>query len=202
MPNVSNVPVFIVSSTRDHLNDLKKSLELNPSEIFVEKGFYNQQDVNEALEIAKTVPVYLMNQRRYSDVFKVAVARNDKIKKIFFNWQTEKDNCRDWVLHANSIDNFLKSTKNYFFVEKEDTLYEIDEVSSIIVKQGSERNITTTVYTDNYTYKIILDYVKGANRVQIIKDNKVIGDSVFKEDCLEKQLESIVNKNYNKLEKL
>lgn len=196
--------MFIVSDTKDHLTDLKLALELHPSEIFIEKGFANISDqlLAERLAEVNRTPIYLMNQRRYSSVFECANITKTDIKKIDYNWEIETTRFSEWALHANSIDNYLKGVRNYFFLNSACDCYQIDNVSSFTIKQGKQRNLTTTVYTDNYTYTINLDYLPGCNRLQILEDDNVTVDQQFEEDCLGKLINCIHKKDYKKLEQL
>lgn len=112
----------------------------------------------------------------------------------------EKGEVSEWGYHINSIDNFLKGTKNEFYISNWGDA-DIDKVSSYDVRSGYERKLYIDIDTKDYSIVVSL----GKDNVVNVKskDGKFIGDMQhLNEDCLEAQIEELIFKNYEKLEKL
>lgn len=158
-------PVIIASSTKQHLEDLKLCLNLQPSEIYVEKGFVNNEEYNAAKILAKDIPIFFLSQYRYSAVFKFLkeYKRISNFTQIDYNWDVEKGDISEWVYHIISIDNFLKNTNNRIYVQDEGT-YRIDNKSDFVIKRSENRNLKIYLQSDSYNLKISL----GKNNIMEI----------------------------------
>jgi len=195
-----NLPVIIASATKQHLDDVKLCLDLNPSRIYVEKGFYTVEEYALAKELVGDIPLYILSQYRYSAIFKFLEFKGiDKFNQIDYNWEIEKGEISEWCYHIISLNNFLRKNNNRMIVREEGT-YRIDESSDFVIKRSENRNLVIYLQTDSYEIKItlgksnILEYTED-------KDNRKI--EFQNEDCLLKQLQEIfIFKNNKVLERL
>lgn len=187
-----NSIVFVASDTSSHFNDLKLSLELNPSKIFIEKGFSNEEEYAAAKQF--NIPFYILSQYRYSKIFQAININN--IESINHSWEIDKSSKKEWLYHLISIDNFLKNKDTIFFTNTYEK-FRIDYISQGSIKTTATRNLKTTIKTKSSTIEL-----------QFGIDNKVLIDNkihleCFKEDCLEEQLKCILlYNNTSKLQKV
>lgn len=184
--------MFIASSTDKHYTDLQQSLTLNPKIIFIEKGFKDSKQKEQARLLSKGIPVHILSQYRYSSVFDHIP---DNIIKCHYEWTIEKGEISEWAHHIISIDNYIKKTNN----QPDITLpgdYILDSISECSIKFGSERKLKIDVTTDNTQFNIVL----GKTSNSIYNSETTLE---FNEDCLEKQITDIVSNIKNtKLERL
>ena len=194
-------PVIIASATKQHLEDLKLCLKLQPSEIYVEKGFYNIQEYDIAKVLAKDVSVFILSQYRYSGVFEFLKKHLDitKYEQIDYIWDIEKGDISEWAYHIISLNNFLKEKCDRMIVNDEGT-YRIDESSDFVIKKSEKRNLCIYIQSDSHNLKISL----GKNNIIEINEGTDTRKIEFQnEDCLFKQLREIfVFKNNKVIERL
>lgn len=178
--------VIIASATHNHLSDLKLSLELNPKEIYVEKGFENVEDYTIAKNMTD-IPIFFLSQYRYSAVFKILKKINETITKIDYTWNINNSNVSEWAFHILSIDNFIKNKNNKMIINDEG-FYRIDDVSDFLITKKENRSLTIDIETSSYSIKITL----GNNNIIEILENSISKKLEFQnEDCLFKQLKDI-----------
>jgi hypothetical protein len=201
---VSNVfkgaTVFIASATKDHYRDLEYSLKLKPSKIFIEKGFLNQEEKEKAKQLVGNIPTYILSQYRYSDAIKTVADLKDDIKSCRYIWSIEKGEISEWAYHILSIDNYLKNTNNQLYI-KDQGDYNIDSISHVSIKKSTKRSLVIELTTDHYDIHINL----GNNNKVDIKNRET--DELFnltyeQEDCLGKQINSVINSDTTILERL
>lgn len=195
-------PVIIASKTSQHMNDLILSMSLNPSLVFVEKGFTNSEEKKLAKECLNNVPGFILSQYRYSRVFDVLKDLcSDDITKIDYTWTVEKGDPKEWGYHVLSIDNFIKNTDKYLDV-CDFGFHRLDAVSDLILKQGSPRKLSIDIITTQYNYYITLG---STNTISAVHNTtkEVIEREFVNEDCLNSQLQSIFkDTNVLKLERI
>ncbi len=135
-------PVYIASATDKHLSDLKDCLELRPSKIYVEKGFSNSAEKQEASVIVKGIPTHILSQHRYSIIFDQLTSGLDvdKIIKCNYNWGIEQDNVSEYLYHIASLDSYLKN-KNVEIYHNEYGEYIIDDVSTVNTSKRFQRKL-------------------------------------------------------------
>jgi hypothetical protein len=190
-------PIFIASSTTDHYKDLVKSISLNPSVIFVEKGFANCEQKQQAKSIVNNIPVYILSQYRYSEVFDYLLSLNDKINKCYYNWTIEKGKISEWAHHIISIDNYIKKTDNQLDITLPGK-YVLDDISECYINFGEERSLRIDIVTDNYQFNILLG--KTSNKIHADIENTTLE---FNEDCLKNEIDDVLHNITNtKLERL
>lgn len=199
-----NVTVYIASATKDHLTDLKHCLNFNPNRIFIEKGFVNEDEKNQAQEILrqKKIKAYILSQYRYSKVFTYIKLLGEKYKSISYNWTIDKGDISEWMYHIVSIDNYLKNTKKSLYTN-EQGIHILDDISVVNIQQvNNYRSLYIDIETDKSIFKLSL----GKNNMihVITKDGKYIAtQTCVNEDCLESQIEStILGSHNNYLERL
>lgn len=194
-------PLIIASSTKNHLEDLELCLELNPSEIYVEKGFNTIEEYETAKLLVKNIPTYVLSQYRYSSVFTMLKDYNkeNKYNQIDYKWDIDKGEVSEWVYHIVSIDNFLKNKNNRIIVREPGT-YRIGSDSDFIIQKSDTRNLSIYLETDSYHIKITL----GKSNILYITEGDYVRKLEFhNEDCLIKQLREIfIFKNNKVLERL
>ena len=175
---------------------------MTPARIFIEKGFSDSAEKERAKELVrrKRVSAYIMSQYRFSKAIKYITLLGSPILDIHYDWLIEKGDVKEWGYHINSIDNFLKGTKNEFYVTEFGEA-KIDKLSSYDIRSGGERRLYIDIDTRDYTIIVSL----GATNAVLVKskDGKFIGDMQHvDEDCMENQIEEIIFRKYDKLEKL
>lgn len=197
-----NLPVFIASATKDHVADIMHSIMLHPSSIFVEKGFSNFEDKNNAVSWAKykNFPVYILSQYRYSKVLEILESFKEDIVSISHNWTIDKGLVSEWLSHIISIDNFIKNSNNQFYTNIEGS-YILDNVSNFRISRGTPRELKTIVNTKDET--IIVNF-GITNSIHIKNKHGVDAYSHFEnEDCITSQLKDILRNTENlRLERL
>lgn len=194
-------PVIIASATKQHLEDLKLCLKMQPSEIYVEKGFSSIQEYEIAKVLAKDIPIFILSQYRYSGVFEFLknYLTITKYNQIDYVWDVEKGEISEWAYHIISLNNFLKGKCDRMIINDEGT-YRIDESSDFVIKKSEKRNLSIHIETDPHNLKISL----GKNNIIEI-DEGLDGRKIEfqNEDCLSKQLKEIfVLKNNKVIERL
>jgi hypothetical protein len=201
---VSNVfkgsTVFIASSTQDHYQDLEYSLKLNPSKIFIEKGFANREEKEQARSIIGNVPTYILSQYRYSEVIKAVVNLQCPIISCRYIWNIDSGLISEWAYHILSIDNYLKKASNQLYIQ-EPGEYNIDQISSVSIQRTDKRSLLIELETDQHNIHIDL----GKNNKISITNKQT--DDIFnldyeQEDCLGKQIKDVINSNTTILERL
>lgn len=115
-------------------------------------------------------------------------------------WSIDKGDISEWAYHILSIDNYLKNTNNQLYI-KEQGEYDIDQISHVSIKKTTERFLNIELTTDHYDIHINL----GNNNKVDIKNRET--DEMFnltyeQEDCLGKQIKSVINSDTTILERL
>ena len=194
-------PVIIASGTKHHLEDLKLCLKIQPSEIYVEKGFASIQEYEIAKVLSKDVPIFILSQYRYSGIFEFLKNYSDitKFNQIDYIWDIEKGEVSEWAYHIISLNNFLKEKCDRMIITDEGT-YRIDENSDFVIKKSEKRNLCIYIQSDSHNLKISL----GKNNTIEISEGADTRKIEFQnEDCLFKQLREIfVFKNNKVIERL
>jgi hypothetical protein len=184
--------VFIASSTNNHYADFVQSLTLNPKIIFIEKGFKNTLQKEQARLLTKDIPVYILSQYRYSNVFDHMVGN---IIKCYYEWTIEKGEISEWAYHIISIDNYIKKTNNQLDIVLPGN-YILDSISECSIQFGNERKLKIYITTDTHQFNIVLGKTSNS-----IYNGKTTLE--FNEDCLGKQITDILDNIKNtKLERL
>ena len=185
--DIKGCPVFIASKTVEHHNDLLHCLNLEPSAVYVEKGFSNSEE----RLVDTAVPVFIMSQYRFSEVF---TKLDGKIIKCVYDWTIDRNNISEWAYHIISIDNYIRQLDNQFYI-KEAGEYTIDNVSNVAIRVGSTRTLNIKIKTETTEADINLG-----------KTNSIsIGNEYFEypdEDCLSKQISKIFANETEILERL
>jgi hypothetical protein len=177
---------------------LNLSLNLNPSEIYVEKGFNTIEEYSIAKGMTST-PIYLLSQYRYSGIFKILSKIKNEVKKINYNWKIDKSTVSEWAYHIISIDNYIKNKNNKMII-RDEGIYRIDDISNFEIVKSEERQIYIDIETSNITIKITLG---KNNSLSIIEEGITKKFDFQNEDCLFKQLQDIfIFKEINVLERL
>jgi hypothetical protein len=193
-----NCPVIIASSTISHLSDLELSLKLDPSIIYIEKGFYTLDEYEKAKEQVN-VPIYFLSQYRYSAVFKILSKLQGKIKKIDYTWKIDRSTISEWVYHILSIDNFIKN-KNNKMITTDEGIYRIDDISDFEIKKSDDRQMIIDIESSEYLIQICLG---KTNSISILENGITKKIDFQNEDCLFKQLRDIfIFKENSVLERL
>lgn len=94
-----------------------------------------------------------------------------------------------------SIDNYIKNTNNNLFIA-DYGIYDIDALSQVQILKSKERSCKIEIKTNDAEYVIELGMSNKLYR------NNLIVESQDSEDCLDKQISSIINGNREKLERL
>jgi hypothetical protein len=193
---LKNLPVFIASSTANHLADLTHALTLSPSAVFIEKGFLNAEEKTKAKALVKDTPAFIMSQYRYSEIFNVEEF-NDPVVSCDINWTITGSGIHEWAYHLVSIDNYIKKTNNELYI-KESGTYNVGN-STLTIQEGQERYLVIDVKTVNNDIHIELG---KTNQLTIKNTNKKL--EFLNEDCLATQIkDAIINgSNNKKLERL
>jgi hypothetical protein len=197
------MPVFIISSTESHLEDLRQCLDLNPSKIFVEKGFSNADERQRAKELVGNIPTYILSQHRYSTIFDSFMGAQDinQIIKCTYTWKIERDTISDYIYHIASLDGYIKK-KQVEIYNNELGKFDIDGISSYTAMKSPYRlfkmHIQSTLY--DATFKI----GKYNNMVMVPRgtEQKIIM-TTYGEDTVGKMIHNILETNSKtKLERL
>lgn len=149
----------------------------------------------------KRVATYFMSQYRFSKAIKYLKLLGSPIISIDYDWLIDKGDISEWGYHIFSIDNFLKGTKNELYINNLGQAAKIDNISYYDIRPGSERRLYIDIDTRDYEICVSL----GQSNCVLVKskDGKFIGDMKHvNEDCLETQIEEIIYRNFDKLEKL
>ena len=194
--------IFIASSTKNHLSDLKHCLEnfKNVSKIFIEKGFTNNEERDEAKTLIKSkkARAYILSQYRFSKVFKDFRKLGLKIESITYNWHVEKGEASEWGHHIVSLDNFLKNQSSDMVIDKFGIHQKENSVINLV--KSDERKLLIDVETTTSSLRFSLG---KDNEVTIITKDNFEGYAKHKnEDCLELQVQSILKRMYDILEKV
>ena len=197
-----HLPVFIASATKDHLADLVDSGKFYPSIIFVEKGFASSEEKEKAREWSRkrNIPICILSQYRYSKILDVVEPFENNIVSILHDWTLDKGLISEWGHHLISIDNYIKNSKNEWYVTKSGS-YIIDNISTIRIGFSTIRDLKTIIKTKDET--IVLNFGL-TNSVHIKSNHGVDAYSCFEnEDCITSQLKDIITNTENlRLERL
>lgn len=197
-----NLPVFIASETKNHLEDMISSGMFYPNIIFVEKGFASSEEKEKAREWSRkrNIPIYILSQYRYSKILDVVEPFKNDIVSILHDWTLDKGLISEWGHHLISIDNYIKNSKNEWYVTKSGS-YIIDNISNIRIGFSTIRDLKTIIKTKDET--IVLNFGL-TNSVHIKSNHGVDAYSCFEnEDCLTSQLKDIITNTENlRLERL
>jgi len=197
-------PVYIASATDKHLSDLKDCLELRPSKIYVEKGFSNSAEKQEASVIVKGIPTHILSQHRYSIIFDQLTSGLDvdKIIKCNYNWGIEQDNVSEYLYHIASLDSYLKN-KNVEIYHNEYGEYIIDDVSTVNTSKQFQRKLKIQIETELYTGEFIITKAMNSMTMKSKRDKQKIIMSSHGEDTVSKMINEIVsNEKKLRLERL
>jgi len=193
--------IFIASSTKNHFQDFLSSSIMDPTAIFVEKGFVTEDEKTAAKIWQPDIPKFILCQYRYSKVFDILESYKDNITRISYNWEVNNSSIEEWCPHIISIDNFIRNKNNSLYLTSPG-YHKIDNVSNIKFKYGDNRHLR--IYIETREEDIFIDL--GTNNIiEIIrKKDKLTARSEFtKEDVLQLQLEDIItNLENTKLERL
>lgn len=197
-----HLPVFIASATKKHLEDIVDSGKFYPSIIFVEKGFASYEEKEKAAEWSRkrNIPIYILSQYRYSKVLDVIEPFKNDIVSILHDWTLDKGEISEWGHHVISIDNYIKNSKNEWYVSKSGS-YIIDNISNVRIGFSAIRDLKTIIKTKDET--ILLKFGM-TNSVHIKNNHGVDAYSSFEnEDCITSQLKDIITNTENsRLERL
>lgn len=189
--NLNNAIVFIASETKNHFSDFKNALKTNPSIIYVEKGFSTNLDYINAKKLAGEIPVYILNQYRYSKVFDTLKENVSHYKRCVYDWKVDSS-ISEWVYHIASIDNYIRNKNNLFLTDEPNT-YNIDHISSFKIDKSNTRNLKILVVTFGKEIEISL----GETNIISFKNTNGIEYFEFydQEDCLGKMIQGIMNQD-------
>jgi len=191
-----NCPVFVASATQNHLSDVEHCIKLNPSKIFVEKGFVDSVQRARARELTKHVPAYVINQRIYSSVFDVPEL-DGKILQCEFDWCVDVGNTSEWAYHMVSIDNYIRKLRRDLYITQPGTC-SFDPVTVFSIREGAERLLRINVTTDNSQLKFELGHT---NQVSILT-TPVRQLQFVNEDCLTKAIEDAILNTNKRMEQI
>ncbi|NBP01543.1 MAG: hypothetical protein EBU90_15660 [Proteobacteria bacterium] len=179
--------VFIASATDNHFKDLVTAIRLQPSKIFIEKGFSNYAEKRLARYFAKNIDTGILSQYRYSKVFNIIPEIRDRILSIKYNVSFESDVIKEWSYHIMSIDNFIKNKNNskYNFLYGNNT---IDQISNANIMMSSKRLFEINIKLFDIEYIIHL----GKDNILFFKEQRIVYEN---EDCLLEQLNDVLS-NY------
>lgn len=188
-------PTFIASKTANHFRDFVDCLAHRPSAVYIEKGFLTSEQRHEARELAKDIPVYFLSQYRFSRVFDKFKSYGETIVEMKYNWNVEQHHAQEWLYHIVSIDNYIKGTDNFLYVDDYGS-FTLDGISQINIEKSHTRSTQIEIDTNVCSYVIKLgstnSLIKGALVIEEIKN----------EDCLGLQINAILANNIEKLERL
>lgn len=197
------LPIFIASKTEDHLADLEHCLQLEPSNIFVEKGFSADWQRAYAKDIVGNIPTFIMCQHRYNSLLDpiTSTLDVDSISKIRYNWIIERDTVSEFLYHIASIDGYLRKRKTEIY-NNSFGKFNIDENSEFAILRGISRILTITLETKLYEAEIVLsnyNYLSLKNKQT--EHTHIM--SAHGEDTLGKMISDIIlNPLKTKLERL
>lgn len=192
---LQRLPVYIASKSENHFRDFQDCLGHNPCEIYIEKGFSSIKEKEEACRLAGSIPVYFLSQYRFSSILEKFLKYNETICGIKYIWNVDQHAAQEWLYHIVSIDNYIKNTNNNLFIE-DYGIYDIDALSQVQIIKSQERSCKIEIETNSADYIIELGMTNKLYR------NHLVVESQDSEDCLDKQLSSIINGNREKLERL
>ena len=178
-------------------------MTLQPKIIFIEKGFCNVREFEQAKEICKNIPTFILSQYRFSGVFsELKKYEIGNIVKCDYEWEVDKGEASEWMPHISSLDNYLRKLDRQYYIEDFGT-YRIDDVTDFTLKKSNTRSLTIFVETEKYSIKVNLGKTNGFE-ILSKKDNSVVEKKIYEdEDCLVNQLESIfIQNDLIKLERL
>lgn len=201
--NINSCYVIIASATKEHLSDLKHCLSLQPTAIFVEKGFSNAKEHKKAKKLCKDIPAFILSQYRFSGVFsELKKYEIGNIIKCDYEWEVDRGTPSEWMPHIASLDNYLRKLDRQYYIEDFGT-YRIDDVTDFTLRKSNVRSLTLFVETDKFQIKVNLGKTNGFEIVSKV-DNSIVEKKIYEdEDCLIQQLESIfVQNDLLKLERL
>ena len=197
-------PVYIASATDKHLSDLKDCLKLLPSEIYVEKGFSNSVEKQEASALVKGIPTHILSQHRYSIIFDQIISGLDvdKIIKCNYNWGIERDTVSEYLYHIASLDSYLKN-KNIEIYHNECGEYIIDDISAVNISKQFKRRLKIQIETELYIGEFIITKAVNSMTMKSKRDKQKIIISSMSEDTVSKMISEIVsNEKKLRLERL
>ena len=198
------LPIYIASATDKHLSDLKDCLELQPTKIYVEKGFSNNAEKQEASKLVKGIPTHILSQHRYSIIFEQLTSGLDvdKIIKCTYNWGIERDTVSEYLYHIASLDSYLKN-KNVEIYHNEYGEYIIDDISTVNISKQFQRRLKIQIETELYTGEFIITKAVNSMTMKSKRDKQKIIMSSRGEDTVSKMISDIVsNEKKIRLERL
>ena len=198
------LPIYIASATDKHLSDLKDCLELQPTKIYVEKGFSNNAEKQEASKLVKGIPTHILSQHRYSIIFEQLTSGLDvdKIIKCTYNWGIERDTVSEYLYHIASLDSYLKN-KNVEIYHNEYGEYIIDDISTVNISKQFQRRLKIQIETELYTGEFIITKAMNSMTMKSKRDKQKIIMSSHGEDTVSKMINEIVsNEKKLRLERL
>ena len=196
--------IYIASATDKHLDDLKDCLELQPTKIYVEKGFFSNAEKQEASALVKDIPTYILSQHRYSIIFDQLTSGLDvdKIIKCNYNWGIERNTVSEYLYHIASIDSYLKN-KNVEIYHNEYGEYIIDNISTVNISKQFQRRLKIQIETELYTGEFIITKAVNSMTMKSKRDKQKIIMSSRGEDTVSKMIDEVVsNEKKLRLERL
>ena len=189
------MPVFISSATESHLEDLKQCLSLYPSKIFVEKGFSNSDERQQAKELVGDIPTYILSQHRYSTIFDSFMSAQDvnQITKCTYTWKIERDMVSDYLYHLASIDGYIKR-KQVEIYNSEYGKFNIDDVSNYSVMKSPYRLFKIHVQSSLYDATFKIGQYNSMNMRPKRSDQKIIM-TTYGEDTVGKMIHNVFEKD-------
>ena len=189
------MPVFISSATESHLKDLKQCLSLYPSKIFVEKGFSNSDERQQAKELVGDIPTYILSQHRYSTIFDSFMSAQDvnQITKCTYTWKIERDMVSDYLYHLASIDGYIKR-KQVEIYNSEYGKFNIDDVSNYSVMKSPYRLFKIHVQSSLYDATFKIGQYNSMNMRPKRSDQKIIM-TTYGEDTVGKMIHNVFEKD-------
>jgi len=198
------LPIYIASATDKHLDDLKDCLELQPTKIYVEKGFSSNAEKQEASALVKDIPTYILSQHRYSIIFDQLTSGLDvdKVIKCTYNWGIERNTVSEYLYHIASLDSYLKN-KNVEIYHNEYGEYIIDDISTVNISKQFQRRLKIQIETELYTGEFIITKAMNSMTMKSKRDKQKIILSSRGEDTVSKMINEIVsNEKKIRLERL
>jgi len=188
------LPIYIASATDKHLSDLKDCLELQPTRIYVEKGFSNSIEKQEASTLVKDIPTYILSQHRYSIIFNQLTSGLDvdKVIKCNYNWGIERDTVSEYLYHIASLDSYLKN-KNVELYHNDFGEYVIDDISTVHISQRFQRKLKIQIETELYTGEFIIAKAMNSMTMKSKRNKQKIIMSSRGEDTVGKMISDIVS---------
>jgi hypothetical protein len=198
------LPIYIASATDKHLSDLKDCLELQPTKIYVEKGFSSSAEKQEASALVKVIPTYILSQHRYSIIFDQLTSGLDvdKVIKCTYNWGIERNTVSEYLYHIASLDSYLKN-KNVEIYHNEYGEYIIDDISTVNISKQFQRRLKIQIETELYTGEFIITKAMNSMTMKSKRNKQKIILSSRGEDTVSKMINEIVsNEKKIRLERL